>query len=163
MHCSSDDKGAPSFQESNGPEAARAAAAQAERLRRRPLHREADAEFELPYLEEPVHLFKRPLLDDFLAEVSKMCDVVLFTSAAPGYVERLVPLIEPAGSPFAAVLARAHCTSLDALYVKDLSRLGRPLERVVLVDDNPCATRLRRALRTRATHAGTRTGRSSPS
>jgi Dullard-like phosphatase family protein len=139
VHCTSDDKGAPSFQEVQGPEAARTAAAQAERMQRRPPHREPDAIFELPYLEQPVRVHKRPLLDDFLSAACQLCDVVLFTSAAPGYVEQLVPLIEPAGRPFAAVLTRAHCTELDALYVKDLGQLGRPLERAVLLDDNPAS------------------------
>ena len=48
-----------------------------------------DAELDLPYLEAPVRLYKRPLLDDFLEEASKLCDLVVFTSAAESYARAI--------------------------------------------------------------------------
>ncbi len=139
VHCSTEDKSCTTFQELMGPEAARAKAADAGALSRHGALVAADAEFHLPYLCEPVRLHKRPLLQDFLVEARKLCELVLFTSATDGYVEQCAPLIEPAPGTFSAVLTRKHCTERDALYVKDLSLLGRPLERVVLLDDNPAS------------------------
>jgi len=97
----------------------------------------ADLEIELAYLERPVRLFKRPLLDDFLQEASKLAELVIFSAAVEGYVREAVSMLDPGGHLFAGrVLTRTHCTPVDAMLAKDLSLLGRPLERLVLVDDN---------------------------
>ena len=44
--------------------------------------------------------------------------------------------LDPDDRIFSALLTRAHCSLEDGLYVKDLPQLGRPPERVVLVDDH---------------------------
>ena len=46
---------------------------------------DADFEFELPYLDAPVRVFKRPGLDDFLLEAGRLAELVLYSSAAEGY------------------------------------------------------------------------------
>ena len=128
-----------SFMEPSGPEAAREAAAHS-RLHRRHRGRglgPADAEIDLPYLETPFRVHKRPLLSDFLMEASN--ELVLFT-AADGYARCVAECIDPEGAAFQGrVLTRPHCTPMDAaggVYAKDLAALGRPLERIVLMDDN---------------------------
>lgn len=137
VHSTNDDLNM-SFMEPNGAEAAREAAEYDMRHRtaRARLPRLPDLEVELPYLMEPVQIHKRPQLDDFLLEASKMCEVVLFTSASDLYARECVRALDPAGTVFSAVLTRDHCTFDDGLYLKDLSKLGRPLERVVCVDDH---------------------------
>lgn len=134
VHCETDDKDVTAYREDNGPEQMRAnAAARA--------HDKAfaipapDAELDLPYLEAPVRLYKRPLLDDFLEEASKLCDLVVFTSAAESYARAIAASIDP-DRRCAALLTREDCTPANGMYAKDLGRLGRPLERVVLLDDN---------------------------
>ena len=97
----------------------------------------ADLEIELAYLERPVRLYKRPLLDDFLIEASKLAELVVFSAAVEGYVREVASKLDPGGRLFGGrVLTRTHCTPVDAMLAKDLSRLGRPLERLILVDDN---------------------------
>ena len=139
VHCTVSEGSDSSFMESSGPEASRALAAQAalhqQRSRRR-LTLQPDAEIELPYLETPVHLHKRPLLDDFLHEAAKLCELVVFSSAADAYARAVLAELDPTRTLFAGLLARAHCTRMDGTLVKDLSTLGRPLERTVLIDDN---------------------------
>ena len=97
----------------------------------------ADHELELPYVDGAVRVHRRPLLHDFLLEASKLGELVLFTAAADSYAKAVGALLDESGELFGSrVLTRSHCTPLDAVFVKDLSRLGRPLERVVLIDDN---------------------------
>lgn len=126
-------------------------------LARRP---PADFEFELPYLDAPVRVFKRPALDEFLAETSKLADIVLYTSAVEGYASEIIRRIDPDGTTFLRLLSRKHCRVLEhtggaptprrhphprvlthtrasaAAYGKDLRGLGRSLARTVLVDDS---------------------------
>lgn len=126
-------------------------------LARRP---PADFEFELPYLDAPVRVFKRPALDEFLVEASKVADLVLYTSAVEGYASEIIGRIDPDGTTFLRLLSRKHCRILEhtggeptprrrtdrclltrtrsslAAYGKDLRGLGRSLARTVLVDDS---------------------------
>jgi RNA polymerase II subunit A small phosphatase-like protein len=141
VHCTVADSVEATFMEQNGAEAVRSAAALYDhagqhRQRRRRSRAPPDHELELPYLEDPVQLHKRPQLDDFLTEATKMCDVVLFTSAAATYASACAALLDPEQRTFSALLTREHCALSDGLYLKDLSQLGRPLERVVCVDDH---------------------------
>ena len=85
VHSTTSDPDAPGFQEMSGPEIARAKAAQANlhggiQLAAGP----ADHEINLVYVDAPVRLYKRPLLDDFLLEASKLGQLVLFSSGATG-------------------------------------------------------------------------------
>ena len=98
---------------------------------------DADFEFELPYLDAPVRVFKRPGLDDFLLEAGRVAELVLYTSAAEGYASEIVKRLDPTGGTFAGILTRRHCRKLQVgSYAKDLEGLGRSLERTVLVDDS---------------------------
>ena len=141
MHSVTADATRPNFQEMSGPELARAKAADARLQQGRsarafsllaPAH-----EIELPYVDAPVRIHRRPLLEDFLVEAAKLGELVVFSAGADGYVRAVAELIDPSGGLFGGrVLTRKHCRPVDAVMVKDLSQLGRPLERVVLIDDN---------------------------
>lgn len=96
-----------------------------------------DAEIDLPYLDAPLQLRKRPLLDDFLREAGKLAELVLFTAAAESYAELAVKEIDPNGEVFEGrVYYRQHCDEVDGMLLKDVGRVGRPLRRTLLVDDN---------------------------
>ena len=134
VFCETDDKSITAFRENNGPELMRAHAAAR-------MHDKAftvpaaDAELELPYLDSPVRIHKRPNLEDFLDEASKLCDLVIFTSAAESYARAVWQSIDPARRCM-TLLTRDACELENGVHLKDLSRLGRPLEQVVLLDDN---------------------------
>ena len=85
-----------------------------------------------------MRVFKRPALDEFLVEASKVADLVLYTSAVEGYASEIVRGIDPTGTTFISILSRQHCRFLQhtGAYGKDLGSLGRPLERTVLLDDS---------------------------
>ena len=83
---------------------------------------DADFEFELPYLDAPVRVFKRPGLDDFLLEAGRVAELVLYTSAAEGYASEIVKRLDPTGGTFVGVLTRRHCRKLQmGSYAKDLA------------------------------------------
>lgn len=97
-----------------------------------------DFELELPYVEAPVRVWKRPAVDDFLAEASKLGELVVFTSAAEGYATELMAQLDPQQALVSALLSRRQCRRMEdgGSFAKDLGALGRPLERTVLVDDS---------------------------
>ncbi len=60
------------------------------------------------------------------------------TQTRTAYAEPLIRAIDPAGSRFSSVLYRpATMPTAERDYIKDISQLGRPLDRLVLVDNNP--------------------------
>jgi len=88
-----------------------------------------------------IYVSKRPGLDAFLEHVHKEWELILFTASMEEYGRAVLAKIDPKGFiPQSHVLARKQCTLHEGeYYVKDLSRLGRSLRDVVLVDDNPNA------------------------
>lgn len=88
-----------------------------------------------------VFVVERPGLGDFLQNISCICEVVLFTAGLEDYASPICDEIERRyGKVFDYRLYRP-ATSHSEVYpcVKDLSRLGRDLNRCVLVDDTPLA------------------------
>lgn len=83
-----------------------------------------------------IYLRKRPGLDLFLNQVNTLYEVVLFTASAPQYADAILAKIDPIGV-FSARLYRSHCEISESGYIKDLSRLGRELNRVVILDNCP--------------------------
>ena len=88
-----------------------------------------------------VFVVERPGLGDFLQRITSMCEVILFTAGLEDYASPICDEIERRyGKVFDYRLYRP-ATSHSEVYpcVKDLSRLGRDLNRCVLVDDTPLA------------------------
>ena len=90
--------------------------------------------------------FKRPGVDKFLEEMSKIFELVLFAASSSTRANMVMSsLFDPDHfSLFSHGLSRGHCLlcSKSGLYVKDLSLLGRELSKVILIDDNPLSYEL---------------------
>lgn len=85
-----------------------------------------------------VNVYRRPHLDWFLKEASTKFELVTFTAGVQYYGKSVLEHIDPNQERIRHRFYRHHCTHLDTqVYTKDLSALGRPLSRVVLVDNNP--------------------------
>ncbi|KAF6252226.1 HAD-like domain-containing protein [Scenedesmus sp. NREL 46B-D3] len=83
-------------------------------------------------------VFERPGVRQFLQELSSFAEVVLFTAASSAYAAPLVDLLDPQANIFAARLYSDACVAAAGREgVKDLAGCGRPLGRVVLVDNSP--------------------------
>mmetsp|Transcript_4948 Transcript_4948/g.9293 ORF Transcript_4948/g.9293 Transcript_4948/m.9293 type:complete len:286 (+) Transcript_4948:1533-2390(+) len=81
------------------------------------------------------YVAKRPGVDEFLEKCLESFEVVIFTASLKIYAEPLIERLIPGSNTHK--LYRPSCRFVNGIYVKDLSRLGRTLERTVIVDNSP--------------------------
>ncbi|XP_024522923.1 probable C-terminal domain small phosphatase [Selaginella moellendorffii] len=80
---------------------------------------------------------ERPFVDDFLRQMARVYEIVVFTSCDRRIADPILDELDPEGRLFAHRLYTEHCSwSSEVGHVKDLSMLGRGMERVVIVDDS---------------------------
>ena len=84
----------------------------------------------------------RPGIYDFLDQLSKYYEMIIFTAATQDYADILIDSIEESKIYFEYRLYRQHAVIVDNDFVKDLNRIGRSLDRVVIVDNMPQNFRL---------------------
>jgi len=93
------------------------------------------------YLHE-IFVCKRPGVEEFLKKVSELYEVVVFTASLEKYANPVIDILDPQGL-CAWRLFRESCTQVliqgTMNYVKDLSRLGRDIRHVIIVDNSPIA------------------------
>lgn len=92
-----------------------------------------------------VYVLKRPWVDEFLAHVGELYECVLFTASLAKYADPVADILDTKGV-FRSRLFRESCVLYRGNYVKDLSRLGRDLHRVIIVDNSPVCVRACHAL-----------------
>lgn len=85
-----------------------------------------------------VYVLKRPHVDEFLKRMGQLFECVLFTASLAKYADPVADLLDP-NNIFKARLFRESCAFYRGNYVKDLSRLGRDLNRVIIVDNSPAS------------------------
>eukprot|EP00667_Euglena_gracilis_P015085 EG_transcript_15687 len=84
-----------------------------------------------------VYVRKRPCLEEFMKRVSQLFEVVVFTASLAEYADPLMDELDVDGHLVQHRLFREHCSNTNGLFVKDLSLLGRPLQRIVIIDNSP--------------------------
>lgn len=107
-----------------------------------------------------IYVCKRPGLIPFLFQVMQLFEVVIFTASLATYADKVIDHLEkelkdfhqklkenqkdewmrsdPSRSrAFDGRLYRDSCSFIRGSYVKDLGRLGRELEQVIIVDNSP--------------------------
>ncbi|XP_055346047.1 carboxy-terminal domain RNA polymerase II polypeptide A small phosphatase 1-like [Paramacrobiotus metropolitanus] len=85
-----------------------------------------------------VFVSKRPHVDEFLQKVGQLYECILFTASLAKYADPVADLLDRWGV-FRARLFRESCVFYRGNYVKDLSRLGRELHNIVIVDNSPAS------------------------
>jgi RNA polymerase II subunit A small phosphatase-like protein len=85
-----------------------------------------------------VYVLKRPFVDEFLQKMGELYECVLFTASLAKYADPVADLLDKWGV-FRARLFRESCVFYRGNYVKDLGRLGRDLNKVVIVDNSPAS------------------------
>ncbi|XP_055071486.2 uncharacterized protein ctdsp1 isoform X1 [Misgurnus anguillicaudatus] len=85
-----------------------------------------------------VYVLKRPHVDEFLKRMGEMFECVLFTASLAKYADPVSDLLDKWGA-FRSRLFRESCVFHRGNYVKDLSRLGRDLDKVIIVDNSPAS------------------------
>lgn len=87
----------------------------------------------------PVYVKIRPFARDFLRRVSALFEVAVFTASLAPYADQVVDHLDPNRSFVHHRLYRQHCSNVEGSFIKDLSLLGRSMERVAIVDNSPVA------------------------
>ena len=77
----------------------------------------------------------RPYLYDFLKNVKKYYELIIFTAATQDYADPIINAIEKDEKFFEYRLYRIHTTIIENDFVKDLSKLGRDLNKTIIVDN----------------------------
>lgn len=85
-----------------------------------------------------VYVLKRPYVDDFLQKMGEIYECVLFTASLAKYADPVADLLDN-WNVFRSRLFRESCVFHRGNYVKDLSRLGRELSKVIIVDNSPAS------------------------
>ena len=83
-----------------------------------------------------INVLIRPGTIEFLKEMGKLYEIVIFTASMSKYADPLITILDTT-KVVEHRLFREHCTYIDGTFVKDLNRLGRTLRNVLLVDNSP--------------------------
>jgi len=81
----------------------------------------------------------RPGAREVLEAINQLqvVDVVVFTASTQAYADAVLNVLDPGERLIQHRLYRQHCIHSSGAYFKDLRALGRPLSRIVLIDNSP--------------------------
>ena len=77
----------------------------------------------------------RPHCFEFLEEMSKIFDIAIFTAGMKDYADSILDVLDPNKRWIKHRLYRHHTSIAGMCFVKDLSKLGRDLNRVIIIDN----------------------------
>jgi len=77
----------------------------------------------------------RPFCLNFLKQLEQFYEIVVFTAASKDYADYILDLIDPHKQYISHRLYRDHTTQRDGVYLKDLSLLGRNVNRCIIIDN----------------------------
>ena len=77
----------------------------------------------------------RPGLYEFLDGIEKYFELVIFTASTKDYADPIIDAIEQNKLYFDYRLYRNHTTIIGRDFIKDISKLGRDLSKVIIVDN----------------------------
>ena len=86
----------------------------------------------------------RPGLFKFLSKMKKFYEIIIFTSGTKEYADQIIDLIESEEKFFDFRLYREHTLFYKNEFIKDISRIGRPLDKIIIVDNLPQNFRLQK-------------------
>ena len=77
----------------------------------------------------------RPGTEKFLEEMSNYYEIVIFTASVKDYADTILDQLDPEHKFISYRLYREHTTVLKRTYLKDISKLGRDLSKVIIIDN----------------------------
>ena len=85
-----------------------------------------------------VYVLVRPGVEKFLKEIGKHFEVITFTASIPEYAKKLIEILDKE-KIIKHQLFREHCTRINGTYIKELKKLNRNMQDVIIVDNSPVA------------------------
>ena len=82
------------------------------------------------------HIKIRPFSLDFLNQLSFYYEIIVFTAASQHYADKILDFLDPNGL-INYRFYRQHLTDHQGKYVKDISKIGRNLNSMVILDNTP--------------------------
>ncbi len=79
----------------------------------------------------------RPFLFGFLEELGKIYELIVFTNSEKEFADKVIEVIEGERTYFDYVFYRQHTIIVGNDFVKDLTRIGRPLNSTIIIDNMP--------------------------
>lgn len=100
----------------------------------------ADYRFNIGVDNNPVGVFVcvRPGAEKFLRELGSLYEIVIFTASCQVYADPVIDYIDK-GRVVKYRLYREACTDFNGSFVKDLSKMNRPLEKIIIIDNSSVA------------------------
>jgi len=99
-----------------------------------------DCDFEIPVdiegIVRTIYVAKRPHVDEFMKVCGELFEVVVFTASLAKYADPLLDLLD-IHRVIDHRLFRESCTQHNGTFVKDLFRIGRPLNQIIIIDNSP--------------------------
>ncbi|KAJ3452389.1 non-specific serine/threonine protein kinase [Anaeramoeba flamelloides] len=85
-----------------------------------------------------IYVQKRPHLKHFLERCSQLFEVVVFTAGTKEYADIILDELDPNNELISHRLYRDSCKQVESYtHVKDLTLLGRDIDRILIIDDLP--------------------------
>jgi Dullard-like phosphatase family protein len=81
--------------------------------------------------------FVRPFCFEFLKELNDLYEIVTFTAGTKDYADNILNILDIDNNIIKYRLYRQHTTILGCSVYKDLSKLGRDLSKVIIIDNLP--------------------------
>ena len=82
-----------------------------------------------------IHL--RPGLISFLTAIKPFYEIVSFSKLSKKYSNMIIQVIEGDRKLFDYNLYREHCSLVKRKFVKDITRIGRDIKKIIMIDDFP--------------------------
>jgi len=86
------------------------------------------------YFQDEGQFLERPNAVKFLKEMSQIYEVVIFTASLQSYADWVLDQLDPKGY-ISYRLYRHHALPYGPVYIKDLSKLGRDISKMIIVDN----------------------------
>lgn len=93
---------------------------------------------EIERLWHDVNVIKRPGVDEFLKKMGEIYEVVVFTASVSKFADPVLDKLD-IHQAVSHRLFRESCYNHNGDYVKDLSKLGRPLADTIILDNSPAS------------------------
>ena len=79
----------------------------------------------------------RPGLISFLSGIKPYYEIISFSKFSKSYSNTIINYIQQGKKLFDVNLYREHCALIGKKFIKDISRIGRDMKRIIMVDDLP--------------------------